>query len=316
MSVESTTTPAGLTATWPLHTDSLSETDGHLRLLKTVLQTTFPNLTGPVTLTQAQINALSGALLTAGGQTVGGTETFSNVAVGGTLAVTGASSHTGAMTGTTATFTGNLTAANIFASGVTGGVSAPVGTFSTVMNAGAVWQAGAALVPAGIITMWYGSTATIPTGWVLCDGTNSTPDLRSKFIYGASSGGALVTGGAASVTLATGNLPAHNHTVTDPGHAHTITDPAHNHTITDPGHAHSVLAGRTLGGTTSIQDTTVGGTTSYSTAAATTGITHAAATTGIGIVSTTTGVTTQNTGSGTSFSILPTYMALAFIMKT
>ena len=50
----------------------------------------------------------------------------------------------------------------------------------------------------GIIVAWSGSTATIPTGWGLCDGTVYTaldgtkitsPDLRSKFIVGASSPG-------------------------------------------------------------------------------------------------------------------------------
>ena len=36
----------------------------------------------------------------------------------------------------------------------------------------------------GIIVMWSGDVANIPTGWVICDGTNNTPDLRSKFIIG------------------------------------------------------------------------------------------------------------------------------------
>jgi microcystin-dependent protein len=38
-------------------------------------------------------------------------------------------------------------------------------------------------IPAGIIVMWSGTT--IPSGWALCDGTNSTPDLRNRFIVGA-----------------------------------------------------------------------------------------------------------------------------------
>lgn len=41
------------------------------------------------------------------------------------------------------------------------------------------------LFPSGIIAMWSGTIVTIPTGWHLCDGTNSTPDLRNKFIIGA-----------------------------------------------------------------------------------------------------------------------------------
>ena len=34
----------------------------------------------------------------------------------------------------------------------------------------------------GLIGMWLGTLANIPNGWTLCDGTNDTPDLRSKFI--------------------------------------------------------------------------------------------------------------------------------------
>ena len=40
-------------------------------------------------------------------------------------------------------------------------------------------------VPSGIIAMWSGTNATIPTGWNLCDGTNNTPDLRNRFIVGS-----------------------------------------------------------------------------------------------------------------------------------
>ena len=36
-----------------------------------------------------------------------------------------------------------------------------------------------------MILMWSGSTASIPTGFALCNGTNSTPDLRNRFIVGA-----------------------------------------------------------------------------------------------------------------------------------
>jgi len=37
----------------------------------------------------------------------------------------------------------------------------------------------------GGILLWSGSIATIPGGFVLCDGNNGTPDLRNKFIVGA-----------------------------------------------------------------------------------------------------------------------------------
>ena len=39
----------------------------------------------------------------------------------------------------------------------------------------------------GMIIAWYGNTGNIPTGFVLCDGNNNTPDLRDRFIVGAGS---------------------------------------------------------------------------------------------------------------------------------
>ena len=66
--------------------------------------------------------------------------------------------------------------------------------------------------------MWSGSIATIPSGWALCDGNNSTPDLRDRFIVGAGStytptdtGGTTSTG---SHALTVAELPAHSHSFT------------------------------------------------------------------------------------------------------
>ncbi|MDR9392671.1 MAG: hypothetical protein RI554_11670, partial [Trueperaceae bacterium] len=61
-------------------------------------------------------------------------------------------------------------------------------------------------------TMWSGSVVSIPSGWLLCDGTNGTPDLRDRFIVGA--GGAYTvndTGGADSVQLSGSEMPSHSH---------------------------------------------------------------------------------------------------------
>ncbi len=71
------------------------------------------------------------------------------------------------------------------------------------------------LVPAGTIMAYNGSTA--PNGWVLCDGTNGTPNLKGRFILGAGSNTSLTTrtlgqtGGAETVTLTVDQIPAHNH---------------------------------------------------------------------------------------------------------
>lgn len=39
----------------------------------------------------------------------------------------------------------------------------------------------------GMIVAWSGAIVNIPSGWVLCDGNNSTPDLRDRFIIAAGS---------------------------------------------------------------------------------------------------------------------------------
>jgi len=62
--------------------------------------------------------------------------------------------------------------------------------------------------PAGGIIMWNGSVGSIPSGWVLCNGSNGTPDLRDRFVVGAGSTYAVgATGGSADTTLV-----SHSHT--------------------------------------------------------------------------------------------------------
>lgn len=87
----------------------------------------------------------------------------------------------------------------------------------------------AQLFPIGIICKWYGSVASIPSGWSLCNGLNGTPDLRSRFIIGAGGVHAPhVTGGAASATTSLGG--AHNHGGSTGSHALTVAQmPVHRH---------------------------------------------------------------------------------------
>ena len=62
-------------------------------------------------------------------------------------------------------------------------------------------------VPTGCILIWSGASNAIPTGYVLCDGNNSTPDLRDRFVIGANNNYAVdATGGATTDTVtSTGN---------------------------------------------------------------------------------------------------------------
>lgn len=60
MSLETTTYINGLVPTNPLGSDPLSDADGHLRLIKSAIKATFPNITGAVTVTQNDLNILTG----------------------------------------------------------------------------------------------------------------------------------------------------------------------------------------------------------------------------------------------------------------
>jgi microcystin-dependent protein len=164
--------------------------------------------------------------------------------------------------------------------------------------------------PTGIIAIWSGSVGTIPTGWLLCDGTNGTLDLRDKFIVGA--GGTYAvgdTGGSNTVTLTNAQMPSHTHTVAGATgaagvHAHNINDPSHGHSYEYPSQQFGGVAAN-------------GGNGAYSG----TGLTNTNASgTGISIV---TGGAHQHTISGTTTSIgggtahenRPLYYALCYISK-
>ena len=69
----------------------------------------------------------------------------------------------------------------------------------------------------GMIILWSGAADAIPSGFVLCDGNNSTPNLSGRFVvgYDASNSDYDVndTGGSESVTLTVNQIPAHTHNI-------------------------------------------------------------------------------------------------------
>jgi microcystin-dependent protein len=162
--------------------------------------------------------------------------------------------------------------------------------------------------PTGGIIMWSGAVSAIPTGWALCDGTNSTPNLVDRFIVGSGtdSGGTHDvgdTGGANSLTLTEAQLPAHTHGA---GTLATNETGDHYHldgTVMDSG------AEDTYGSTVDASATRV------DQSASETKNNHAHTSTA-GAHSHTISGDTGSTGSGSSIDNRPAYYALAFIMKT
>ena len=59
MALESGTYINSLNASNPASTDGLGQADDHLRLIKSTIKATFPNITGEVTATQSQLNNIS-----------------------------------------------------------------------------------------------------------------------------------------------------------------------------------------------------------------------------------------------------------------
>jgi microcystin-dependent protein len=181
--------------------------------------------------------------------------------------------------------------------------------------------------PPGIIEPYIGGGTTTsgtnpgdPDGWVICDGLQRTvadgrfanlaailntymgvstntsnsitpPDLRGQFLRGCDSVATTTkgSGGSNTATLTTAHLPLHTHTVNiyDPGHSHfvrlyAVNDKNFSNRLGERPAADSGAGSRT-----------------YNTDNRATGITAGM----------------YNTGDGASFSILPNYVTMNYIMK-
>lgn len=90
----------------------------------------------------------------------------------------------------------------------------------SVDSATSIATAATAALPSGIIAMWKGSVATIPSGWHLCDGTEGTPDLTNRFIVCADadvSGVAKTTLTGSATQSGNSNVAAHTHSAPEYG---------------------------------------------------------------------------------------------------
>ena len=146
----------------------------------------------------------------------------------------------------------------------------------------------AASIPSGVITLWSGSVVSIPSGWLLCNGSSGTPDLRDRFIVGAGSTYAVgATGGSANAIVV-----AHTHTGTtasNGNHAHYVG--SNDSTANDGGAPGTQEFVRNWNSGNGLQaDTNAAGAHTHT-------------------------FTTDSTGSSATNANLPPYYALAYIMK-
>jgi hypothetical protein len=168
----------------------------------------------------------------------------------------------------------------------TGVPTAPTATGGTnttqIATTAFVQLSATAAIPVGGIILWSGSVATIPAGWLLCNGAYSTPNLADRFIIGAGNTYAPdAAGGSADLVV-----PSHTHTTT----------------VIDSGHSHTVNLNNVgiIGSTSPPPPGGAGGNINWNTGTAFTGISVTNAVTGVSPVN----------------ANLPPYYALCYIIKT
>tara|TARA_A100001388_G_scaffold214586_1_gene165089 strand:- start:3013 stop:3657 length:645 start_codon:yes stop_codon:yes gene_type:complete len=184
-------------------------------------------------------------------------------------------------------------------------------------------------VPIGGIIMWSGTVAEAEalTNWKICDGQNGTPDLRDKFVLGVGSSAAASTANKGdtnnsnTIQLSEGQMPAHNHNITDNGHNHGDgTLAAANQSIT--GEITKISEGFNAAGTaTGVFSKTNNGNNSITESASTSPVSgftmdasHGHDVTG-STSNNTTGITAQVQGNGDAIDIRSAYLALCYIIR-
>lgn len=148
-------------------------------------------------------------------------------------------------------------------------------------------------VPVGGIMMWFGTIASIPVGWVLCDGTNGTPDMRERFVFGA---GPSRAAGDRGGSFTSSTVAAHNHGAVTGGHALTKAEM--------PPHDHGISSNIAMGGGNGDQPTNWNGNSRWRTSTEG-GASGAAALHNHSIID----------DGGHSHTLTPPYLALLFIMR-
>lgn len=116
-------------------------------------------------------------------------------------------------------------------------------------------QTGTTSLPTGLIGLWSSTLVSIPVGWILCDGTRGTVDMRSRHLKICNTTGEIGnTGGSNTHTHASQNHThtstiSHTHSGTVSSHAGSSANPTgsgnHYFTTTQPNHTLAATGGET-----------------------------------------------------------------------
>ena len=185
MGLETGTYIDSLNSSNPGATDSVAQGDDHIRLIKSTVKATFPNLTGAVTSTHTELNKLDGVTATTAEinyidvATLGTVEASKAITVDANKDVTGIRNLT--ITGTLSGATGLVTMSDVYPVGSIYINATNANNPSSLLGFGTWVAFGAGRVPVGI------------------DATQSEFDTAEE------------VGGAKTHTLTTSELPSHTH---------------------------------------------------------------------------------------------------------
>ena len=226
----------------------------------------------------------------------------------GNTGAQGASGGTGAQ--------GAVGAQGATGSGGSAGSTGAQGAVGAQGAQGTTGTTGSTGIPSGFIGIWSGSSASIPTGWYLCDGNNGTPDLRNRFVVGASDS----VGDNTYPGLSPNSTPGGSADAILVSHTHNLQNHVHGFsasTNNQGSHTHNLLYNHGAFGGSSGAVTPRSGNTPV-----TPGITGRVSTEGghTHTVSGNTGTPSTNTtdtlGESATNKNLPPYYALCYIMKS
>lgn len=221
MPLESATFISSLNVANPVSTDSVAQADDHIRLIKSTLKATFPNIDGPVTATQAALNnpIPSGIIVMWSGAT----------APFGWALCNGAN--------------GTPDLRNRFV--VAAGTTYPLGTSGGTTTSSAAGSHTHTESSAGGHNHTGAVGATALTTGQIPSHTHTTAIKFETDIAGGGTRDGLVTsafssdGTSSYTTSSTGSGETHTHTIaTDGSHSHTIDSVGdHTHSVTPPYYA-------------------------------------------------------------------------------